>query len=33
MIILPETVLPIFQDQLDPRVWDVWRRWRRGRTP
>ncbi|MFY1905152.1 apolipoprotein N-acyltransferase [Achromobacter xylosoxidans] len=25
MIILPETVLPIFQDQLDPRVWDVWR--------
>ncbi|CAB3699170.1 apolipoprotein N-acyltransferase [Achromobacter sp. SIMBA_011] len=25
MVILPETVLPIFQDQLDPRVWDVWR--------
>ncbi|MFY3547764.1 apolipoprotein N-acyltransferase [Achromobacter insolitus] len=25
LIILPETVLPIFQDQLDPRVWAVWR--------
>lgn len=25
LVILPETVLPIFQDQLDPRVWDVWR--------
>ncbi|MBO9354975.1 apolipoprotein N-acyltransferase [Bordetella petrii] len=25
LIILPETVLPVFQDQLDPRVWDAWR--------
>lgn len=25
VIILPETVLPVFQDQLDPRVWDAWR--------
>ncbi|MGV2905864.1 apolipoprotein N-acyltransferase [Achromobacter sp. AGC25] len=25
LVILPETVLPIFQDQLDPRVWDAWR--------
>ncbi len=25
LTILPETVLPIFQDQLDPRVWEVWR--------
>ncbi|WP_263911289.1 apolipoprotein N-acyltransferase [Achromobacter sp. 79A6] len=25
MIILPETVMPVFQDQLDPRIWDVWR--------
>ncbi|MGS1109542.1 apolipoprotein N-acyltransferase [Achromobacter anxifer] len=25
LIILPETVLPIFQNQLDPRVWAVWR--------
>ncbi|MFD4841528.1 apolipoprotein N-acyltransferase [Achromobacter sp. NPDC058515] len=25
MVILPETVLPIFQDQLDPRVWEAWR--------
>ncbi|OAE63765.1 apolipoprotein N-acyltransferase [Achromobacter mucicolens] len=25
LVILPETVLPIFQDQLDPRVWEVWR--------
>ncbi|CAM3503596.1 apolipoprotein N-acyltransferase [Bordetella flabilis] len=26
VIILPETVLPVFQDQLDPRAWDLWRR-------
>ncbi|WMD20512.1 apolipoprotein N-acyltransferase [Achromobacter seleniivolatilans] len=26
LVILPETVLPVFQDQLDPRVWDTWRR-------
>jgi apolipoprotein N-acyltransferase len=26
LIILPETVLPVFQDQLDPRAWDLWRR-------
>lgn len=26
IIILPETVLPVFQDQLDPRAWDLWRR-------
>jgi apolipoprotein N-acyltransferase len=26
LIILPETVLPVFQDQLDPRAWDIWRR-------
>ncbi|ANN65694.1 apolipoprotein N-acyltransferase [Bordetella bronchialis] len=26
VIILPETVLPVFQDQLDPRAWSVWRR-------
>src|SRR5690606_10580302 len=25
LIILPETVLPVFQDQLDPRVWEAWR--------
>lgn len=25
LVILPETVLPIFQDQLDPRIWDTWR--------
>jgi len=25
LVILPETVVPIFQDQLDPRVWEVWR--------
>ncbi|WP_459615288.1 apolipoprotein N-acyltransferase [Bordetella sp. 2513F-2] len=25
LIVLPETVLPIFQDQLDPRVWEAWR--------
>ena len=25
LVILPETVLPVFQDQLDPRVWDAWR--------
>lgn len=25
LIILPETVLPVFQDQLDPRVWQAWR--------
>jgi len=25
VIILPETVLPIFQDQLPPRIWDEWR--------
>ncbi|HEX7749209.1 MAG TPA: apolipoprotein N-acyltransferase [Bordetella sp.] len=25
VIILPETVLPIFQDQLPPQVWDAWR--------
>ncbi|MGE8681261.1 MAG: apolipoprotein N-acyltransferase [Achromobacter marplatensis] len=25
LVILPETVLPIFQDQLDPRVWEAWR--------
>ena len=25
LVILPETVLPIFQDQLDPRAWDAWR--------
>lgn len=26
LIILPETVIPIFQDTLDPQVWEVWRR-------
>jgi len=26
LIVLPETVLPVFQDQLDPQVWDVWRK-------
>ncbi|ARP91771.1 apolipoprotein N-acyltransferase [Bordetella genomosp. 9] len=26
VIILPETVLPVFQDQLAPGAWDVWRR-------
>lgn len=26
LIVLPETVLPVFQDQLDPQVWDIWRR-------
>jgi apolipoprotein N-acyltransferase len=26
LIILPETVLPVFQDQLDPRAWELWRR-------
>jgi apolipoprotein N-acyltransferase len=26
LIVLPETVLPVFQDQLDPRVWNMWRR-------
>ena len=25
LVILPETVLPVFQDQLDPRIWDAWR--------
>ncbi|HEY0295334.1 MAG TPA: apolipoprotein N-acyltransferase [Bordetella sp.] len=25
VIILPETVLPIFQDDIPPRVWDAWR--------
>ncbi|CAM4308784.1 apolipoprotein N-acyltransferase [Bordetella tumbae] len=25
LIILPETVLPIFQDRLDPAVWEAWR--------
>ena len=25
LVILPETVLPIFQDQLDPRIWETWR--------
>jgi len=25
LIVLPETVLPLFQDQLDPRVWETWR--------
>ena len=25
LIILPETVLPVFQDLLDPRVWEAWR--------
>jgi len=25
LIILPETVLPVFQDQLDPAVWTAWR--------
>lgn len=25
LIVLPETVLPIFQDQLEPRVWEAWR--------
>lgn len=25
LIILPETVLPIFQDSLDPAVWEAWR--------
>ncbi|OZI45719.1 apolipoprotein N-acyltransferase [Bordetella genomosp. 5] len=25
LIILPETVLPVFQDQLDPRIWEAWR--------
>ncbi|MGE8614885.1 MAG: apolipoprotein N-acyltransferase [Achromobacter veterisilvae] len=25
LIILPETVLPLFQDQLDPRIWNTWR--------
>lgn len=25
VIILPETVLPIFQDQLPPQIWDAWR--------
>jgi apolipoprotein N-acyltransferase len=26
LIVLPETVLPVFQDQLDPQVWAIWRR-------
>lgn len=26
LIILPETVIPIFQDTLDPQVWEVWLR-------
>jgi apolipoprotein N-acyltransferase len=26
LIVLPETVLPVFQDQLDPKVWNIWRR-------
>ena len=26
LIILPETVLPLFQDQLDPQVWETWRK-------
>lgn len=25
LIVLPETVLPVFQDQLDPEVWEAWR--------
>ncbi|ARP93959.1 apolipoprotein N-acyltransferase [Bordetella genomosp. 13] len=25
LIVLPETVLPLFQDQLDLRVWETWR--------
>ncbi|WP_442862101.1 apolipoprotein N-acyltransferase [Bordetella sp. 02P26C-1] len=25
LIILPETVLPIFQDRLDPAIWQAWR--------
>lgn len=25
LIVLPETVLPVFQDQLDPRIWEAWR--------
>ncbi|MGN6579977.1 MAG: apolipoprotein N-acyltransferase, partial [Bordetella sp.] len=25
VIILPETVLPVFQDQLPPQIWDAWR--------
>ncbi|HCQ47236.1 MAG TPA: apolipoprotein N-acyltransferase, partial [Achromobacter sp.] len=25
LVILPETVMPVFQDQLDPRIWDAWR--------
>ena len=25
LIILPETVLPVFQDRLDPAVWEAWR--------
>ncbi len=25
LIILPETVLPVFQDLLDPRMWEAWR--------
>jgi apolipoprotein N-acyltransferase len=24
LIVLPETVLPVFQDQLDPAIWQVW---------
>ncbi|WP_454691863.1 apolipoprotein N-acyltransferase [Achromobacter aloeverae] len=26
LIVLPETVLPVFQDQLPPQVWDIWKR-------
>ena len=25
LTILPETVMPVFQNQLDPRVWEAWR--------
>ena len=25
LIILPETVLPVFQDRLDPSIWETWR--------
>jgi len=24
LIVLPETILPVFQDQIDPRVWNTW---------
>jgi len=26
LIVLPETVLPVFQDQLPPEVWGIWKR-------